>query len=59
MSSGDYKQMRNASNTDAYPPTASGSLLLLWDTAVANVGAGITYSAGTFTLGETGTGFVT
>ncbi len=54
MSAGDFKQMRNASNVDAYPPTVSGSLLLLWDTPVANTGSGITYSDGTFTLGETG-----
>ena len=45
--------MRNNANTDTIPDTGS-DLLLLWDTPVANVGSGITYSAGTFTLGETG-----
>ena len=53
MAAGDFKVMRNASNTDTVP-TAGSDLLLLWDTAVSNTGTGITYSAGTFTLGETG-----
>jgi len=53
MAAGDYKIMRNASNTDAIPNTGS-DLLLLWDTAVDNTGSGIIYSSGTFTLGETG-----
>lgn len=53
MSAGDFKVMRNASNTDAIPSSGS-DLLLLWDTAVSNKGSGITYSAGTFTLGEIG-----
>ena len=53
MAAGDYLIRRNNANTDELPvPTAD--LLLLWDTAVANVGSGITYSAGVFTLGETG-----
>jgi len=51
---GDYVVRRNSANTDTLPNTGSGDLLLLWDAAVANVGSGITYSSGTFTLGETG-----
>lgn len=54
MAAGDYAIRRNAANTDSVPDVGSGDLLLLWDTAVASTGAGITYSAGTFTLGETG-----
>tara|TARA_R110000824_G_scaffold3357_4_gene15874 strand:+ start:5277 stop:6665 length:1389 start_codon:yes stop_codon:yes gene_type:complete len=53
MTAGDYAVMRNASNTDSVP-NAGSDLLLLWDTSVATSGSGITYSAGTFTLGETG-----
>jgi len=53
MSAGDYLKRRNNANTDTVP-NAGSDLLLLYDTAVANVGSGITYSAGTFTLGETG-----
>ena len=53
MAAGDFVVRRNASNTDTIP-NAGSDLLTLWDTAVANEGAGITYSAGTFTLGETG-----
>ncbi len=53
MAALDYVIRRNASNTDNLP-AATSDLLLLWDTAVANEGSGITYSAGTFTLGETG-----
>jgi len=53
MAAGNYLIRRNASNTDTLP-NAGSDLLLLWDTAVANDGSGITYSAGTFTLGETG-----
>jgi len=49
----DFVIRRNASNTDSYPNAAS-DLLLDWDTAVDNEGSGITHSAGTFTLGETG-----
>lgn len=54
MAAGDYVIRRNSSNTDVIPATASGDLLLDWPTAVANVGSGITHSAGTFTLGEIG-----
>ncbi len=52
-SAGDFVVRRNASNTDTIP-NAGSDLLALWDTAVANEGSGITYSAGTFTLGATG-----
>ena len=52
MAAGDYVIRRNTSNTDTIPNTGS-DLLALWDTAVASVGS-ISYSAGTFTLGETG-----
>ena len=54
MAAGDYVVRRNNANTDDLPQTGGGDLTLLWDTAVANVGSGITYSGGTFTLGETG-----
>jgi len=53
MSAGDFVVRRNASNTDEVVDAGS-DLLLLWDTAVSSTGSGITYSAGTFTLGETG-----
>ena len=53
MATGDYVVRRNASNTDTIP-NAGSDLLLLWDTSVASKGSGITYNAGTFTLGETG-----
>jgi hypothetical protein len=53
MAAGDYVVRRNNANTDTVP-NAGSTLTLLWDTAVASVGSGITYSAGTFTLGETG-----
>ena len=53
MAAGDFVKRRNASNTDTIPDAGS-DLLLLWDTAVDSEGSGITYSAGTFTLGETG-----
>ncbi|MEM7209567.1 MAG: hypothetical protein AAF434_17240 [Pseudomonadota bacterium] len=53
MAAGDYLIRRNAANTDAVP-NAGSDLLCLYDTAVANNGSGITYSAGTITLGETG-----
>jgi len=53
MTAGDYVVRRNASNTDTIANT-SGDLTAIWDTAVANVGSGITHSSGTFTLGETG-----
>lgn len=49
----DFVVRRNNANTDTYPNPTS-NLVLLWDTAVANQGSGIVYSAGTFTLGETG-----
>jgi len=53
MAAGDYVVRRNNANTDELVDAGS-DLLLLWDTAVANVGAGITYDTGVFTLGETG-----
>jgi len=49
----DFVVRRNNANTDTYPDAAS-DLVLLWDTAVDSTGSGIVYSAGTFTLGETG-----
>lgn len=53
MATGDYLVRRNNANTDEVPDAGS-DLLLLWDTAYASRGSSITYSAGTFTLGETG-----
>ena len=53
MATGDYIIRGNASNTDVIPATGS-DLLLEWPTAIANVGSGITHSAGVITLGETG-----
>jgi len=53
MAAGDFVVRRNNANVDTIANT-SGDLTLIWDTAVANQGSGITHSAGTFTLGETG-----
>ncbi|MCH8980825.1 hypothetical protein IH922_02265, partial [candidate division KSB1 bacterium] len=53
MAHGDYVVRRNNAVVTAIPDAGS-TLLLDWDTAVANVGSGITHSAGVFTLGETG-----
>ena len=53
MAAGDYVVRRNNAETTEIPDAGS-DLQLTWDTAVANVGSGITYSSGTFTLGETG-----
>ena len=53
MAAGDFVKRRNNANTDTIADGGT-SLLLLWDTAVDNEGAGITYSSGIFTLGETG-----
>lgn len=53
MATGDFIVRRNVSNVDAIP-NAGTDLLTIWDTAVNNTGSGISYSSGTFTLGETG-----
>jgi len=55
VATGDYRVVRNNANTDEIPNAASGDLLCLWDTPVAQVGSGISSgSDGTFVLGETG-----
>jgi len=53
MAAGDFVVRRNNANTDEIPDAGS-TLDLLWDTSVDSEGSGITYSSGTFTLGETG-----
>ena len=53
MAAGDFlKRRNNAATTEV--PDAGSSLTLQHDTSVASQGSGITYSAGTYTLGETG-----
>lgn len=54
VAAGDFVVRRNASDTTILTDTDGGTTDVVWDTAVDNEGAGITYSAGTFTLGETG-----
>jgi hypothetical protein len=53
MAAGDYVVRRNNAETTEIPDAGS-DLQLTWDTSVATKGSGITYSSGTFTLGETG-----
>lgn len=53
MAAGDFLVRRNVSNTDAIP-AAGSDLLLLWDTQDSVKGTTVTYSAGTFTLVDSG-----
>lgn len=53
MADWDYVVRRNASDTSTLPTTGS-TLDHDWDTSVLSQGSAITYSAGTFTLVDTG-----
>lgn len=53
MPAGDYVVRRNNADTSVIADAGTPNTLL-WDTAVATVGSGITYSSGTFTLAEAG-----
>ena len=54
MTVGDFVVRRNAALATVIPDIDEGVTDVEWDTAVDNKGTGITYSAGVFTLGETG-----
>jgi len=58
MANLDYMVRRNASDTSTLPTTGS-TLDHDWDTQVAVSGTAVTYSAGTFTLVDTGNYLVT
>lgn len=53
MAAGDFFIKGNTGHTSEIPDAGS-DLLLLWDTDIDSEGSGISYSAGVFTLGETG-----